>query len=85
MSSLCRVKKRSPRKYYVDEELLKKVGTKIREIRTIKNISQETFANECGTVYSQVNRIELGKLNFSISYLYRIARALEVDGKDLLP
>ena len=50
-----------------------------------KNISQESLANECEIDYSQVNRMELGKVNFSISYLYRIAKALEIDPKKLLP
>ncbi len=49
-----------------------------------KEISQETLANECEIDYSQLNRMELGKVNFSISYLYRIAEALSVDPKDLL-
>ena len=72
-------------KYYKDEDLLKQIGIKIRFERTQKNISQESLANECGIDYSQVNRMELGKVNFSISYLFRIAAALEIDAKSLLP
>ncbi|MGI8584688.1 MAG: helix-turn-helix domain-containing protein [Chitinophagaceae bacterium] len=33
---------------------------------------------------SQINRMELGKVNFSVSYLYRIAKALRVHPKELL-
>jgi len=62
-----------------------KVGNKIREVRLSKNISQEALANDCEVDYSQVNRMELGKVNFSISYLYRIAKALNIDPKELLP
>lgn len=72
-------------KYYKDEDLLKQIGEKMRFERTQKNISQESLANECGIDYSQVNRMELGKVNFSISYLFRIAAALEIDAKTLLP
>ena len=72
-------------KYYKDEDLLKQIGVKIRFERTQKNISQESLANECGIDYSQVNRMELGKVNFSISYLFRIAAALGIDAKLLLP
>ncbi len=43
------------------------------------------LANDCEIDYSQVNRMELGKVNFSISYLYKIAAALEVNPKELLP
>jgi transcriptional regulator with XRE-family HTH domain len=79
------VKKQSPRTYFKDEALLLQIGAKIREIRTRKDISQEMLANECGIDYSQVNRMELGKVNFSISYLYKIAAALGTKPKDLLP
>ncbi|MBI1344318.1 MAG: helix-turn-helix domain-containing protein [Terrimonas sp.] len=35
--------------------------------------------------YSQINRVELGKVNFSVSYLTLIAEALGVTPHDLLP
>lgn len=35
--------------------------------------------------YSQINRIELGKVNFSVSYLSLIAAQLEVSPRDLIP
>jgi len=78
------VKSKRKRSYYKDDEVLKSIGTKIRELRINKEISQETLANECDLDYSQVNRMELGKVNFSISNLFRIARALNVDPKELL-
>ena len=78
------MKQKGKRSYYKDEEALKQVGAKIREIGTLNQISQETLANECDIDYSQVNRMELGKVNFSISYLYRIAKALNVDPAELL-
>ncbi|OYZ01055.1 MAG: hypothetical protein B7Y37_08860 [Sphingobacteriia bacterium 28-36-52] len=34
--------------------------------------------------YSQINRVELGKVNFSVSYLSLIAEALEVTPAELL-
>ena len=70
--------------HYRDEEGLKKVGAKIREIRMSKGISQEAFANSCDINYTQINRMELGKVNFSISNLFRIVRALELDLGELL-
>ncbi len=50
-----------------------------------KNVSQETLANECEIDYSQINRMELGKVNFSVSYLSKIAGVLNINPKDLLP
>ena len=79
------MKKHPKRRYYKDDALLKKVGEKIREIRLKQDISQEMLANECEIDYSQVNRMELGKVIFSISHLYKIASALAVNPKDLLP
>ncbi len=68
------MKTKGVRRYYKDDYALKQIGNKIREIRTSKEISQENLANECDIDYSQVNRMELGKVNFSISYLYRFAK-----------
>jgi transcriptional regulator with XRE-family HTH domain len=79
------VSEKQKRHYYKDEVLLKYIGGRIREIRISKNISQEDLASDCEVDYSQINRMELGKVNFSISNLFRIAKALDVDPKELLP
>jgi len=78
------VKKKAKNSYYKNDEVLKRIGEKIREIRTLNQISQESLANESGLDYSQVNRMELGKVNFNISNLYRIAKALNISLKDLV-
>jgi len=79
------VKKRAKREYYVNKPALLLVGTKMREIRTAKKISIENLANTSGMDYSQLSRMELGQVNFTISYLFRVAEALGVTPKDLLP
>jgi hypothetical protein len=49
-------------------------------------MTQMDFAFACkDRDYSQKNREELGKVNFSVSYLALIAKALEVSPKKLLP
>ena len=70
---------------YKDEELLKQIGTKIREVRTALDMSIENLAHECEVDYSQINRMELGKVNFNISSLNKVAQALNKSLKDLLP
>ncbi|MDQ3844677.1 MAG: helix-turn-helix domain-containing protein [Bacteroidota bacterium] len=65
--------------------MLQQIGAKIREVRQQRKMTQESLANECDVDYSQINRMELGKVNFNISYLYKIAKALQVDPKELLP
>jgi transcriptional regulator with XRE-family HTH domain len=49
-------------------------------------MTQMELAFKCNDMdYSQINRMELGKINFSVSYLLLIAKALEVSPKKLLP
>ncbi|HUZ59902.1 MAG TPA: helix-turn-helix transcriptional regulator [Hanamia sp.] len=72
--------------YYRDDEFLKQIGDKIRELRISKDMTQMDLAFKCNDMdYSQINRVELGKVNFSVSYLSLIAQALEVSPKRLLP
>ena len=73
------------KKYYRDEDFLKKVGNRIRELRLKKGLTQMDLAFQCNeTDYSQINRIELGKVNFSISFLSLIASVLEVSPDELI-
>ncbi len=67
------------KKYYRDEQFLKELGLRIRQLRLEKGMTQEELAFECDYAdFSQINRIELGKVNFSISYLKLIAQKLQV-------
>ena len=80
------MKKGSKKVYHRDDEFLSLIGEKIREIRLNKRLTQMELAFKCNDVdYSQINRVELGKVNFSVSYLTLISNALEVNPKDLLP
>jgi transcriptional regulator with XRE-family HTH domain len=79
------VNKAAQRRYYKNESFMLAVGQKIRAIRQSKGLSQEALANECGIDYSQINRMELGKVNFSLSYFQLLADALGCDPKDLMP
>jgi transcriptional regulator with XRE-family HTH domain len=80
------VKKQAKKVYYKDDAFLNAIGMKVRALRTAKGITQMDLAFKCNDKdYSQINRIELGKVNFSVSYLSLIAKALDVTPKDLLP
>ena len=77
--------KRARKPYYRDEKFLEQLGNTIRALRVAKGISQEELAIRFDYAdYSQINRIELGKVNFSISYLPLIAQALEVKVEELI-
>lgn len=80
------MKKQIKKKYYRDDIFLKEIGNKVRELRLAKGLTQMDLAFKCNDKdYSQINRVELGKVNFSVSYLSLIAKALEVTPNDLLP
>lgn len=65
------------------EEIKSIVGQKIRQIRLMKNLSIEKVANEAGIEYTQLSRIELGKINTSIYHAYIISESLEVELPEL--
>jgi transcriptional regulator with XRE-family HTH domain len=60
------------------EEFVQKVGHCIRNIREEKNLTLEKLALEAGIEYSQLSRIEKGKINTSIYTTYTIAKALGI-------
>lgn len=61
------------------ETLLKNLGTRIREIRNKKGISQKQLAHSIGKDQQSVQRLEAGNINPTYYYLYEIADGLEVD------
>ena len=80
------MKKRIKRTYYRDDAFLQKIGEKVRELRVGQGMTQMDLAFKCNDKdYSQINRVELGKVNFSVSYLALISDALGVTPHDLLP
>jgi transcriptional regulator with XRE-family HTH domain len=70
-------------KYTRDNDFIKLFGARIRELRLKRNLSQEELANNTNLEVSQVNRIELGKINTSISHVKVIADALGLQPKEL--
>lgn len=59
------------------KEVCKRVGSKIREARTLRGLTIEELAIEANLEYSQLSRIELGKINTSIFHVYQIADSLQ--------
>lgn len=71
-------------KYSRHEEGIIKFGLRVKELRLQKGFSQEQLAWETGLEFSQINRIENGKINTSISNIFIIATALKVNPSELL-
>ncbi|MCP3808696.1 helix-turn-helix domain-containing protein [Paenibacillus sp. Lou8.1] len=65
-------------------ELLKLVGTRIRDIRKSKGLSQEALAEKAGFNSSYIGFIERAERNISLKNLEKIAKALNVGVYQLL-
>ena len=53
------------------------VGTRVREIRTMKNLSQSELAARAGVPFSYISRLENGHRLPAIEALEKLARALD--------
>ena len=61
------------------QQLSEKIGSNIRKIRKAKGLTIQGLAFEAKTEYTQLSRIERGKINTSAYQIYLIAIALEVE------
>ena len=63
---------------------LQKFGSKVRELRSKKNLSQEDLAEKSGLHRTYIGGIERGERNLALINLLRIAEALEITASELL-
>lgn len=61
-----------------ENDLLARLGQRVRALRTAKGLSQEAFAQECGLDRTYVSGIERGKRNVALKNIEAIANALGV-------
>jgi transcriptional regulator with XRE-family HTH domain len=66
-----------------DEKLLIAFGFHLRTMRHSKNLTLEAVADLAGIDFSQVRRIEAGKINPTISTVQALAKGLGVEIVDL--
>ncbi|MCV9385284.1 helix-turn-helix domain-containing protein [Reichenbachiella ulvae] len=66
------------------EEALLKLGSKIREIRESKGLSQTQLAYKIGKDQPSINRLEKGRINPSYVYLLEVSSGLEITIAELL-
>ena len=66
------------------EEIIRKVGLKIREIREGKNMSIMALADKLDIEYNNMIRIEKGRTNPTLGTLYSIAQALDIKLTDIV-
>ena len=66
------------------EQLKKKVGQRIVELRSQKGWSQSDLARACNKDRQALEKLENGKVNPTIYSLLEISKALEVPLKELV-
>jgi putative transcriptional regulator len=67
------------------EILLKNLGERIRKIREEKGITQKELAYSISKDQQSIQRLETGRINPSIFYLYEVASGLDVNIENFLP
>ncbi len=67
-----------------DEQIQKRFGQRVRELRKQKDLSQEALALACDLDRTYVGGVERGERNISLLNIHKIAKALGVSAKDLL-
>ena len=58
-------------------------GNNLKKIRESKNLSFRKLAQRCDIDYSNLNKIEKGKINISLSTILELSKGLEVEPKEL--
>lgn len=67
-----------------NEKFIKAFGLRVKELRNKKGVSQRGLSYDTDISQSQIQRIEKGEINTSISVIYNIAKALNVKFTDLV-
>lgn len=66
------------------EEILSAFGSRLRELRLARGLSQEALAAAAGLDRTYVSSCERGRRNVSLVNLHRLAGALDVEPADML-
>lgn len=67
-----------------DGDVLTRFGTRVRELRRERNLSQEAFAHACGLDRTYVGGIERGERNVALRNIAVIAETLGLTLSQLL-
>ena len=65
------------------DHLKKLFGTRVRELRSKKELSQEALALTSGLDRTYIGGVERGERNISLVNIHRVADALDVPVKEL--
>lgn len=65
------------------QEVQKRLGKRVADLRRKKGFSQEGFAHECGFHRSYMGAVERGEKNITLAMQTRIAKALNITLSEL--
>lgn len=68
-----------------EQKIMKEFGEKLKKIRTDKKLSLRALANIAEMDFGNINEIENGKVNPSLTTIILLAEALQIDLSELLP
>lgn len=66
-----------------EQQIQKRFGERVRELRQSKGFSQEALALECDLDRTYIGGVERGERNISLVNIHKIAAALRVAPKEL--
>lgn len=69
--------------YIRDDKGIKQLGKKLKKLRLEQKVTQSQLAYEAGISREQIGRIEKGEINTSVSNVFALAKALNVELKDV--
>ena len=67
-----------------EKEVLKRLGLRIKQLRTQKGLSQADLGVEIDVEKSNISRMESGKFNTKILTLFKVAKALDLTLSELM-
>ena len=62
-----------------EQEFIKFLGVRIRQLREEKNMSQQVLADICNVPKSTIGRLERGEVNPTVKTLLKISIALNIE------
>lgn len=67
----------------IKDTVLLRFGQRVQKLRTDKHLSQEQLAEAAGLHRTYIGMVERAERNISLKNIAKIARALQVDMKEL--
>ena len=67
----------------IKDSVLLSFGQRVQQLRTDKHLSQEQLAEAAGLHRTYIGMVERAERNISLKNIAKIARALQVDMKEL--